>query len=224
MGISERLAEVEGRIAHAAARAGRKPEDVRILFATKYAAAEQIAKLAKLRPNLLIGENRVQDAGEKFAGLEEILGSKNFSKIEKHMIGTLQSNKAKRAVELFSCIQSVDSLSLAEKISRHAKQAGKNIGIFIEVNNGEEKKRGIPQSELPALISSIKKLPNIRLTGLMSMGIESNDTATRAFYRSLRKMASQRGLLCSMGMSEDFEIAVEEGSDMVRLGSAIFKE
>jgi PLP dependent protein len=224
MGILKRLAEVEGRIARAAARAGRKPVDVRILFATKYAAAEQLAELAALRPALLIGENRVQDAGEKFAALEEIIGREKSSKIEKHMIGTLQSNKAKRAVELFGCIQSVDSLSLAEKISRHASQAGKEIRIFIEVNNGEEKKRGVPQSELSALVAFAKKLPNIRLAGLMGMGIEGDESATRAFYRSLRKQASQRNLLCSMGMSNDFEIAVEEGADMVRIGSAVFKD
>lgn len=224
MGLSEKLAEVEGRIASAAARAGRNPEKVRILFATKYATAGQIAKLAALRPNPLIGENRVQDAGEKFTELEEILGGNDFSKIEKHMIGSLQSNKAKRAVELFSCIQSVDSPALAEKISRHAAQAGKEIRIFVEVNSGEEKKGGIPQSELSALAASVKKLPNIQLAGLMGMGIEGNADATRAFFRSLRKQASQRGLLCSMGMSGDFEIAVEEGADMVRIGSAIFRE
>lgn len=222
MGIPERLAEVEGRIARAEKRAGRKPAGIRVLFATKYAAAEQLAQLAALRPNLLIGENRVQDAEEKFGELSSLLPPAAFSKIEKHMIGTLQSNKAKRAVELFSCIQSVDSLALAEKISRHAAQAGKEIEIFIEVNNGEKNKRGIAPSELQSLALAIRKLPGIRLAGLMGMGIEGDEKATRAFFRSLRMQASQRGLLCSMGMSGDFEIAVEEGSDMVRIGSAVF--
>ncbi|MFA6489235.1 MAG: YggS family pyridoxal phosphate-dependent enzyme [Candidatus Micrarchaeia archaeon] len=224
MRIIERLAKVEGRIARAAERTGRKPSEIRILFATKYATAAQIAELARLRPSLLIGENRVQDAEEKFDELAGIIPLASFSRIEKHMIGTLQSNKAKRAVELFSCIQSVDSLPLAEKISRHAKQAGKEIEIFVEVNNGEEKKRGIRQSELSALAASIQNLPNVKLVGLMGMGIEGDESATRAFFRYLRKQATQHKLLCSMGMSNDFEIAVEEGADMVRIGSAVFKE
>ena len=224
MDISERLSNAMARVSLAAKRAGRNPSDVRILFATKYASAEQVAKLARIRPLLLIGENRVQDAEEKFDELASILQPAIFSSIEKHMIGTLQSNKARRAVELFSCIQSVDSLQLAEKISRHAAQAGKEMAVFIEVNNGEAGKRGVLPSELPLLIANIQKLPNIKLAGLMGMGIEDDKKATRDFFRLLRREATKRKLLCSMGMSGDFEIAVEEGSDMVRIGSAIFKE
>lgn len=224
MGLSERIAGVELRIAAAAARAGRKPEEVRILFATKYAAAGQMAELARLRPAPVIGENRVQDAEEKFSELGSLLSQKQFSSIGKHMIGTLQSNKARKAVELFSCIQSVDSPPLAEKISRHAVLAGKEMGIFIEVNNGEAGKRGIPPASLQPLTFAIQKLPNLSLVGLMGMGIEGNATATRLFFRLLRKEADKRSIRCSMGMSGDFEIAVEEGSDMVRIGGAFFKE
>ncbi len=226
MGFPEKIAGVEARIAAAAERAGRKPSDVRILFATKYATAAQVAELAKLHQNkrLLIGENRVQDAEGKFGELAGILPPSAFSSIEKHMIGTLQSNKAKKAVELFSCIQSVGSLSLAQKISRHAAESGKTMEIFIEVNNGEKGKGGVAPSELGSLISSVKKLPSISLARLMGMGIEGNAAATRSFFRLLRKEANERKLLCSMGMSDDFEIAVEEGSDIVRIGSAIFKD
>jgi len=212
------------RVSLAAARAGRNTSDIRILFATKYATAWQIAELGRLEPHLLIGENRVQDAEEKFSSLRELLGNQKFSKIEKHMIGTLQSNKATRAVELFSCIQSVDSLQIAEKISLHAAQAGKEMAVFIEVNNGEAGKRGVLPSGLPLLIAHIQKLPNMKLAGLMGMGTDGNEKATRDFFRLLRREATKRKLLCSMGMSSDFEIAIEEGSDMVRIGSAIFKE
>ena len=223
MGLEKKVADLEARIARAAARAGRKPSEIRILFATKSATAEQIAGLAKIRPALLIGENRVQDAEGKFSALAEAIGSGKLSMMEKHMIGTLQSNKAKKAVELFDCIQSVDSVPLAQKISRHASDLGKTMPIFIEVNNGEGDKRGVPPAELEGIVDAIRILPNLRLAGLMGMGIEGNAGATRDFFRLLRKEAGKRSLLCSMGMSGDFEIAVEEGSGMVRIGSAIFK-
>ena len=224
MDISERLSKVMARVSLSAARAGRNPSDIRILFATKYATAGQIAELARIRPALFIGENRVQDAEEKFEELAGILQPSAFSSIEKHMIGTLQSNKARRAVELFSCIQSVDSLPLAEKISSHAAQAGKEMAVFVEVNNGEAEKRGVLPSELPFLIAHIQKLPSIKLAGLMGIGVDGDEKATREFFRLLRREATKRKLLCSMGMSGDFETAIEEGSDMVRIGSAIFKE
>lgn len=218
------IAGLMGRVSAAAMMAGRRPGEVAVLFATKSASARQIASLAPQVPHLLIGENRVQDAEEKFGGLLEILGSQKFSSIEKHMIGTLQSNKAKKAVELFDCVQSVDSIPLAEKISLAAGKAGKRMKIYIEVNNGEESKHGAPLSLAPSIAQEIRALPYLELVGLMGMGIEGDGKATREFFRKLRAAADACGLLTSMGMSDDFEIAIAEGSDMVRIGRAAFPD
>jgi len=222
MGIEERISDLSGCISRAASRAGRNPDGIRVLFATKRSSAARIAELAKLRSPLIIGENRVQDAEEKFSELRELLPPARFSSIEKHFIGTLQQNKAKKAVALFDCVQSVDSLSLAEKLSRHAQKASKTIGIFIEVNNGEGSKGGVRREELNSLITAVRALPALQLEGLMGMGVEGDTNASRAFFRLLRREADRHHLQCSMGMSDDFEIAIEEGADMIRIGRAMF--
>jgi len=220
--LAGRIADAKARIASAAARAGRKPQEIAILYATKHATEEQIAALARIEPHVIIGENRVQDAQEKFEDLRKLLPPEKFRLMEKHMIGTLQSNKARDAVGLFEAIQSVDSERLARKISLCAIEAGKTMPIYLEVNNGEGSKHGVSFGDLGSLISSASALPNIRLAGLMGMGVEGNPAATREFFRKLRQAADGHGLKTSMGMSDDFEIAVEEGSDMVRLGRAVF--
>lgn len=220
--FASNLASARGLVASAAARAGRNPAEVSVLCATKHASAEQITQLASLEPHLIIGENRVQDAEEKFAELRHLLPPASFAAIEKHFIGTLQSNKVRDAVRLFDCIQSVDSLRLAQKIDSCARKEGKTMPIYIEVNNGEPRKGGVPFPALGTLISSLRTLPNLSLAGLMGMGLEGNGQATREFFRKLYRAAVSHDLKTSMGMSDDFEIAVEEGSDMVRLGRAIF--
>ncbi|MCX8197819.1 MAG: YggS family pyridoxal phosphate-dependent enzyme [Candidatus Micrarchaeota archaeon] len=220
--LEQKIRQLKSRIAEAERRAGRQEGSTKILFATKYATAQQISALAQIEPRLIIGESRVQEAEEKFSILESILGKQKFSEIEKHMIGNLQSNKIKRAVRLFSCIQSVSSASMAEKISQHAQAYGKEIELFVEVNNGEKSKGGVPFDLAESICGKISCLPNVKLVGLMGMGMHSDKAATSAFYRLLKAKASSLGLQASMGMSDDFEIAVEAGSDMVRIGRAVF--
>jgi pyridoxal phosphate enzyme (YggS family) len=221
LSLKQKVLEIESRIFEAESRAGRKKGSVRLLFATKYASAKDIAELASIKGSLLIGESKVQDAKEKFSSLLLLLGKEKLSLIEKHMIGTLQANKVPSAMRLFDCIQSIDSLALAQKVSNRA-DGQREMPIFIQASNGEPSKRGIRQEELDSAIQSALRLPGIRVVGLMGIGIMGNENATRGFFRLLRKKADEFGLMCSMGMSSDFEIAIEEGSDMVRIGRTVF--
>ena len=222
--LAGRIARLKLRISLSEAKAGRKADSVAILYATKHSSADEIASLSLLEKNLVIGENRVQDAQGKFGSLSRLLPKFSFQKIEKHMIGNLQSNKARQAVGLFGCIQSVGTVSLAETISRCAVEEGKTMRIYIEANNGEEGKGGAPFESLDSLILLVGALPNLHLEGLMGMGVQGNADATREFFRRLRAKASEHNLKTSMGMSDDLEIAIEEGSDMVRVGRAIFSD
>jgi len=222
MDLQLQIYSAKKRLASAALESGRKPGEIAILYATKYASAHQIALLAAIEPRAAIGENRVQDAEKKFEELARLLGQGKFRAMEKHFIGNLQSNKARQAVGLFDCIQSVDSVGLAGKISRCAAEQGKTMRIYVEVNNGEKSKQGASFAGLEALVPAIRALPSLRLAGLMGMGIEGDLGVTRAFFRKLCSAAGKYGLKTSMGMSGDFEAAIEEGSDMVRLGRAVF--
>ena len=210
------------RVSSACSRCARDPSEISLLFATKHASTGQIAELAGLEKGVIIGESRVQDAQEKFSELSQLLPTAQFAGIERHMIGTLQPNKVKKAVQLFGCIQSVDSPALAEKIGRCAEEAGKTMAIFVEVNNGEKSKRGVPLGEVDNLLLQLGNIRGIRVLGLMGMGVEGDADATRSFFRLLCAKCRQHGLKASIGMSDDFEIAIEEGSGMVRLGRAIF--
>ncbi|MEM4634096.1 MAG: YggS family pyridoxal phosphate-dependent enzyme [Candidatus Anstonellaceae archaeon] len=221
--IGRRLEYIKSRLHEAEIRGGRQPGYTKILYATKYASAQQIALLCKLeQPPLAIGENRVQEAKAKFAQLLSIIGQERYATIEKHMIGNLQSNKIADAVSIFSCIQSISSLESAEKVSKRAEMQGKEIQVYVEVNNGEKSKQGVDFTQVEELAGKIAKLPGLKLAGLMGMGVHGDAHATRVFFRQLRKKADELGLKASMGMSDDFEIAAEEGADMVRIGRAVF--
>jgi len=215
-------------MAAAAHLAARNPDDIVLMAVTKTFPPEAIreAYAAGIR---VFGENRVQE----FAGKSEAL--RDLQDVEWHMIGHLQSNKAARAVELFDAIDSVDSLKLAERLNAAASAAGKELNVLIEINVGqEEEKSGIaPDSqELDALLAAAPKLGNISICGLMTIPPFTEDPdGARPFFRHLHEIRDQiasRAIagvemsVLSMGMSHDFEIAIEEGSTRVRVGSAIF--
>ena len=228
MSIADNLARVRQRIAEAARRAGRRPEDIVLMAVTKTFPAE-IIREAYASGQRLFGENRVQEFAEKAAMLADLPGS------EFHLIGHLQSNKAGKAAQIFSGIDSVDSLHLAEKLNAAAEKSGKRLPILIEINvGGEAAKSGIAPDlpELEALLRAAPRLTSLEFRGLMSIPPFTEDAqAARPYFRQLRELcdriASRKppnvstGML-SMGMSHDFEVAIEEGSTCVRVGTAIF--
>ena len=210
--IRERLAAVERRIADACARAGRKREDVALIAVSKTfdAAAVDEAIAAGV---LEVGENRVQEARDK----KPLVASH----ARWHLIGHLQSNKARDAVRLFDVIQTVDSIALAEKIARAAEAAGKRQDILLQVNIGEEsQKSGIEPDQLPSIVKDVVRIESLHVLGLMAIPPVGD---SRPHFRALRELRDASGVEhLSMGMSEDFEAAIEEGSTMVRVGRAIF--
>jgi len=230
MSIAEDLAQVRERIAVAAKRVGRNPEDVALMAVTKTFPPERIREAynAGLR---LFGENRVQE----FAGKIEAL--RDLRDAEWHLIGHLQSNKAAKAAELFAAVDSVDSLRLAQKLNASAQQLNKKLAVLIEVNvGGEAAKSGLaPESqELDELLLAAPELAHLDFRGLMTIPAFTDDPQqARPYFRKLRALRDQigaRGLpaidvnALSMGMSHDFEVAIEEGSTCVRVGTAIFGE
>jgi len=230
MSIPENVAAIRERIVTAAQRAGRSNADVALMAVTKTHPAERIreAYTAGLR---LFGENRVQEFAAKAGALADLAG------VEWHMIGHLQTNKAGKAVELFNAVDSVDSAKLAEKLDAAAQDTGKKLALLIEVNvGGEATKSGVaPDSrELEELLLAAPRLEALEFRGLMTVPPFTDDTErARPFFRQLRqlrnavaarKLPAIRMDVLSMGMSHDFEIAIEEGSNCVRVGTAIFGE
>ena len=230
MPIAENIARVQERIAAAARRAGRNPEDITLMAVSKTFPPERIreAYAAGLRA---FGENRVQE----FAGKADAL--RDLPKAEWHLIGHLQTNKASKAAELFSAVDSVDSARLAEKLDVGAEKAGKTLSALIEINvGGEDAKSGVaPDSEeLEQILRAAPDWPHLRVCGLMTVPPYTEDPeGARPFFHRLREIRAQiaaRRLpyvlmdVLSMGMSHDFEIAIEEGSTCVRVGTAIFGE
>jgi hypothetical protein len=228
MSIAENIARVRERINAAARRARREPQHIALLAVTKTFPPESIrdAYQAGLR---LFGENRVQEFARK---AEFLLG---LADAEWHMIGHLQTNKAVQAVELFAAVDSVDSLRLAQKLDSSARQVGKRLPILIEVNvGGEIAKSGVvPESqELQDLVTAAPALEHLEIRGLMTVPpFTDNPLGARPYFRQLRELREQiasrqlprvRMDVLSMGMSHDFEIAIEEGSTCVRVGTAIF--
>jgi hypothetical protein len=230
--IRARIAGVRQRIAAACERVGREPKEVTLMAVTKTisAAAIQAAYEAGI---CFFGENRVQEAAAKISPTLLRAPDNPAMTTQWHLIGHLQTNKAKKALELFQAIQSVDSLRLAEALQRQAEMAPKTIEIFIEVNtSGEAAKFGVPPGQALSLAHNISALPNLQLTGLMTIGALTEDQAAiRRGFRQLREL--QREIAAakfpgvnmqhlSMGMTDDFELAIEEGSTLVRVGRAIF--
>jgi pyridoxal phosphate enzyme (YggS family) len=213
--IAANLRVVEERIAAACARAGRARNDVTLVAVSKTFPAEAVT--AAFAAGVTdVGENRVQETRDK---LPSVQGRGSW-----HLIGHLQSNKAKDAVRLFDMIQTVDSLALGEKIARAAEVEGKEQEILVQVNIGREmQKSGAEIDELPPLLATLQSLRGLRLRGLMAIPPVGPGDDARGYFRELRRLRDDAGLEhLSMGMSEDFEVAIEEGSTMVRVGRAIF--
>lgn len=230
MSILENIAQVRERIERAARRAGRRPEEITLMAVSKTFSPERIrdAYAAGLR---VFGENRVQE----FTAKSEAVS--NLADLEWHLIGHLQSNKANKAAELFGAIDSIDSLKLAERLNTAAERLGKTLRVLIEVNvGGEQAKSGLDphSSELENILGAAKRLKSLRIGGLMTIPPFTEDPeGARPFFRQLRELRdrinSQRLPaatmdVLSMGMSHDFEVAIEEGSTCVRVGTGIFGE
>jgi pyridoxal phosphate enzyme (YggS family) len=213
--IRENVRSVEERIARACARSGRAREEVTLVAVSKTFPAEFVDE-AIAAGIAEVGENRVQEAREKKTLVQ---GNARW-----HLIGHLQSNKAKDAVKLFDVIQAVDSLDLAEKIARAADGLGKRQEVMLQVNIGDEpQKSGIVRNEAGTVAKQASTLASLHVIGLMAIPPIGTVDASRSCFRELRAMRDGLGLQhLSMGMSEDFEAAIEEGSTIVRVGRAIF--
>jgi pyridoxal phosphate enzyme (YggS family) len=202
-------------MARAAARSGRRREDITLLAVTKKfptAVMEEAARLGIAD----FGENHVQEFETKRPALAGLAG------VRFHFIGHLQANKARKAIELFDVIETVDSARLAERLNQAATAT---LDIMLEVKlSSEEAKAGVSPEDLPRLIDAVAACPRLRLRGLMTMPPWSEDAEpSRPFFRRLRELAGQNHLTeLSMGMSHDFETAIEEGATVVRIGTALF--
>lgn len=220
MSVRERLAEVRDGIERASARAGRDPASITLVAVTKVFPAAMIREAyeAGLRE---FGENYVQEFETKAPEVSDL------SEARFHLIGHLQSNKAKKAAELFQAIQTVDSAKLARRLN----DAGRPLEVMIEVKlsgevnlSGEAAKSGADPAELPALIDAVRGCNHLRLSGLMTMPPWSEDAElSRPYFRRLRELAQELALPnLSMGMSHDFGVAIEEGATHIRVGTALF--
>jgi pyridoxal phosphate enzyme (YggS family) len=230
-GLSENIKNIYRRISHAAMRVERDPCDVKLIAVTKTVDTERIKEAIDwgLR---IFGESRVQEAKAK---IDEILRltphALRFTPISWHLIGHLQKNKARTAVQLFDLIHSIDSVRLAEELNNHAEKAGKIQRVLIQVKlSGEETKHGVAKEDVMNLIDAVMKMKNLTLEGLMTMPpYFDNPEMARPYFRELRELRDNAKRLghelpeLSMGMTKDFEIAVEEGATMVRIGTGIFE-
>lgn len=228
MSIAEHLAALRERMEAAARRAGRPSDEIKLMTVTKTQPSERIRE-AYAAGHRLFGENRVQEFAAKASALADL------REIEWHMIGHLQTNKAAKTVELFCAVDSVDSLKLAEKLDAAARAAKKKIAVLIEVNiGGETVKSGLsPDSnEMQELLAAAPALDMLSFRGLMTVPPFTEDPeGARPYFRNLRQLRDSIAARklpsitmdeLSMGMSHDFEVAVEEGSTCVRIGTAIF--
>jgi PLP dependent protein len=224
--LAENLAQVRSTIAAAARRAGRQPEEITLVAVSKTHPVE----LVKMAYNLGVtdfGENRVQEALTKISEFHP-------QGLRWHMIGHLQSNKAGRVASSFDCVQSVDSLHLAQVLHRHASEQGRRLPILLEVNiAGEESKSGLTADEVPTVARQIATLASLEVQGLMTVAPLANDPEqVRPVFRALRGLRDRlqqeipacSWLHLSMGMTDDYSVAIEEGATIVRIGRAIFGE
>lgn len=221
--IRQNIEAIKERIRKAAERARRSPGEVRLLAVTKNASLEDIRAAVDAGIRLL-GENKVQTAKTKFAQIGPA--------VSWHMLGHVQTNKARPAAALFDMIESVDSTRVGDSLSRAARGLDRQLDVLVEVNiGGEEQKFGVDPGSAPGLCEYLEKLPNLRLRGLMAMAPYVPDPETvRPFFRHMRKLflslaegrQGSRWDILSMGMTHDFEVAVEEGATLLRIGTGLF--
>lgn len=220
--VQQNLTDLRGRIAAACEAHGRDMDDVTIVAVTKAfpASTIRIAVACGLHD---VGESRVQEAEGKIREVGQIA--------RLHLVGHLQSNKVKKAVELFDVIQSVDSAKLAAEINQRAAEAGRKIECLLQVNiSGEEQKFGLRPSDLLEIVEHVLPLPNIELAGLMGIGPNTDNESDiraayagcRSLFESARAVAGPQFDTLSIGMTDDFALAIAEGSTMIRVGTGIF--
>jgi pyridoxal phosphate enzyme (YggS family) len=223
--ISNNLKVIRNRMKYACEKANRKPENVRLLLATKTVDSERI-NFALQQGETLIGENKVQELKQKCNAVQHL-------QPEIHFIGHLQSNKIKEVLKWASCIETIDRLSIAQKLHQRLTFEKKEIDVYIQVNTSfEESKFGIPPNQTIELIKEVAKFKNIHIKGLMTIGLLSSDSKeVRKCFQLLHQLKEEITALnipsvemkeLSMGMSGDLEIAIEEGATIVRIGTAIF--
>lgn len=223
--LKKRLAEVKDRIFRATERSGRDPAQVKLVAVTKQVGIDKIREAISAGATI-IGESRVQEASRKY----DQIGSAG---VTWHLVGHLQTNKVKPALEIFDFIHSVDRLSLAVEIDRCARQMDKMVSALVQINvAAEESKFGLLEDQLFPLLSEMDALEHLRIEGLMTIApLVTNPEEARPWFSRLRELAEEikqrrwksiKMRYLSMGMSNDFEVAIEEGANMVRIGSAIF--
>ncbi|OGX23163.1 MAG: YggS family pyridoxal phosphate enzyme [Omnitrophica WOR_2 bacterium RIFCSPHIGHO2_02_FULL_45_21] len=227
--IKQNLSAIKAKIASVCARTGRNPQEITLVAVSKGRSIDSLREVIEAGITD-IGENKVQEALHKYNMLHATC---NLQRVRWHMLGHLQTNKAKEAVKLFDLIQSVDSLRLAAEINRQSGKLKKIQDILVEVNlSAESSKFGIKPEQAEEVIREMSEFKNLNIKGLMGIApIVDLPKKTRPYFRMLKKLrgvihqppaASRQPLILSMGMSSDFEIAIEEGADMLRLGRAIF--
>jgi len=234
--IADRLKQIQDSIVAASVKAGRKPDSVRLIVVTKTAAPEQILEVVRAGFTEL-GENRVQHLKQIADQVSQSLGASGqadlASRIRWHMIGHLQRNKVNATLQVCSLIHSVDTLRLAEEIDTAAARMAIHAPVLLQVNcSGEPQKYGVPVGAALHLVEQIQSMPHLRLEGLMTMAPLTMDkdivrgcfARARELFEEIRteKVAGSKFRHLSMGMSQDYEIAIEMGATMVRIGSAIF--
>ena len=222
--IKNNLEIINEKIKKAALKVNRNPQEIKLVAVTKTATIEQIKEAISAGVKI-IGENKVQEAKEKYQILT--------ANIEWHLVGHLQTNKVKYAIEIFDLIHSVDSIKLAKEIDRRSLQFGMITNVLVEVNvSGEETKYGIKPEEVEPFLKEISEFSRIKVRGLMTIApIAEDKEEVRPYFRKLRELSKEikskniknvRMDYLSMGMTEDFEVAIEEGANMVRIGRGIF--
>ncbi|MBP1651301.1 MAG: alanine racemase domain protein [Bacteroidetes bacterium] len=217
--IKNNIQTVHQRIRNACQTAGRDEKEVRLLLATKTVPPEKI-RIAIEAGETLIGENKVQEFRDKHEALKDL-------RIERHFIGHLQTNKIKDVLKYVSCIQSLDRVSIAQELDKRLQSEGRRLDVFIQVNTSyEESKFGVPPEDVDAFIKAIQKLDTLHIKGLMTIGLLDVEVEKmRPPLRLLKTIKERMGmnhLHLSMGMSQDLETAIAEGSNIVRVGTSIF--
>jgi pyridoxal phosphate enzyme (YggS family) len=224
MSIASNLERLQNEITDACARAHRNPTTVALMAVSKMNSAEAVRE-AYEAGHRLFGENRVQEWQTKRASLTDL-----FPSVQAHLIGPLQNNKTSKAAEIFDAIDTLDSLKTAERLNAAAASLSKTLRILIEVKlSHEESKHGLAPEDLPNLLRALTPLTNLEPRGLMTVPpFDENPETARPYFQLLRRLRDDNLVLCptlndlSMGMSNDFAVAIEEGSTTVRIGTAIF--
>jgi hypothetical protein len=231
MSIASNLERLQNEIANACARARRDPSTVALMAVSKMHPAEAVRE-AYAAGQRLFGENRVQEWQTKRASLTDLFDTTRSPSpsAQAHLIGPLQNNKTSKAAEIFDAIDTLDSLKTAERLNAAAQSLGKALRILIEVKlSHEDTKHGLAPEELPTLLRALEPLTHLEPCGLMTVPpFDENPETARPYFQHLRRLRDENLILCptltelSMGMSNDFAVAIEEGSTTVRIGTAIF--